>query len=152
MSWKIMQSGFPNKLHGNLQQMNKWTIYFGILLMDLELLFWPIYSFNIFTFRLGFCQMSLLGRYGIASTTGRKPMEISGTCTEAGIGPSYWRDKGAWFYHYPGWEFRYLLFKLLNSRLSKLPHILSNTEYFTLHINNVKILFPLPLNLSNSHS
>lgn len=37
-----MQSDFPNKLHGNLQQMNKWTIYFGILLMDLELLFWPI--------------------------------------------------------------------------------------------------------------
>lgn len=49
------------------------------------------------------------------------------------IRPSYWRDKGVSFHHYSGWEFIYLLFKLLNSRLSKPPHILSNTGYFTVH-------------------
>lgn len=29
--------------------------------------------------------MSLLGEYGIASTAGRKAMEIVGTCTESGL-------------------------------------------------------------------
>lgn len=29
--------------------------------------------------------MSFLGGYGTASTAGRKPMEIVGTCTEAGL-------------------------------------------------------------------
>lgn len=31
------------------------------------------------------CQMSFLGGYGTASTAGRKPMEIVGNCTEAGL-------------------------------------------------------------------
>lgn len=115
-----------------IQIYSKQTIYFGILLTDLELLLWLVCSFKMFTSTAwsDLCQMSFLGGYNTASTAGRWPMEIVGTCTETGLDQAIEKIKDSNSITTPD-KSSYVI-QLFNSRLFKLPWVLHSTPHISL--------------------